>query len=206
MHSGINETYNTLKDKIYYPKFKEHIQLIINNCEKCQRVKYDRKPIRPKFKLTETPTDKNEIIHVDIFHFKKQSFVTVIDKLTKFAAAYNITDRNWRAKKAIIIEHFAKFGKPKQIIMDNEFRAEQLIQFLNAEGVEVHLTKPNSHTGNADIERLHSTLLEKLTGIGEPSLSTEMRIQIVIGNYNDRYHSTIKCTPNNAKNSIDPTI
>ena len=91
--------------------------------------------------------------------------------------------------------------------MDNEFRAEQLIQLLKQrEGVEVHLTKPNSHTGNADIERLHSTLLEKLTGIDGPSLSTEMRIQIVIGNYTDQYHSTIKCTPNNAKNSIDPTI
>ena len=132
MYSGINETYNTLKVKIYCPKFKDHIQLIINNCEKCQRVKYDRKPIRLMFKLTETPTDKNETIHVDIFHFKKQSFFTVIDKLTKFAAAYNITDRNWRAKKAIIIEHFAKYGKPKQIIMGNEFCAEQLIQFLNA--------------------------------------------------------------------------
>lgn len=43
---------------------------------------------------------------------------------------YNITDRNWRIEKIIIIEHFAKFGKPKTIIMDNEFKAEQLVDSL----------------------------------------------------------------------------
>lgn len=60
-----------------------------------------------------------------------------------------------------MMEHFAKFGKPNKLIMDNEFRAEQLIEYLGKENIEVHLTKPNNHTGNADVERLHFTLLEK---------------------------------------------
>lgn len=58
MHNGINETYNSLKDKIYSPKLRDHIQL------------------------------RDRIQH---------SFITTIEKLTKFAAAYSITDRNWRA-------------------------------------------------------------------------------------------------------------
>ena len=78
--------------------------------------------------------------------------MTAIDKLTKFPAVYRITNRNWKAKKTIIMEHFAKFGKPKNMIMDNKFKAEQLIQYLNSENIEVHHTKPNSHTANADIE------------------------------------------------------
>lgn len=134
---------------------------------------------------------------------KKHAFVTTIDKLTKFAAAYSITDRNWRAKIAIIMEQFSKFGKPKKIIFDNEFRSEQVINFLQKENVEFHFTKPNSHTGNADIERLHSTLLEKITGIEDNELSLEMKIQVVIGNYNDRYHSTIKCSPRQAKEMVN---
>lgn len=203
MHSGINECYHNLKDKVYFPKLREHIQLIINNCEKCQQIKYDRRPIKPKFVLTETPKEKNDTIHLDIFHFKKQAFVTIIDKLTKFAAAYCITDRNWRAKKTIMMEHFAKFGKPNKIIMDNEFRAEQLIEYLRMENIEVHLTKPNNHTGNADIERLHSTLLEKITGIEGNELSVEMKIQMAIGNYNDRFHSTVQCSPREAKEKED---
>lgn len=203
LHSGINECYYTLKEKIYFPNFREHIRLIINNCEKCHAIKYDRKPIKPKFEQTETPKIKNEIIHLDIFHYSKKTFITTIDKLTKFVVAYNITDRNWRAKKLILIEHFTKFGKPIKIVMDNEFRSEQIIEYLREENVQVHFTKPNSHTGNADIERLHSTLIEKISAIENNDLSIEMKMQLAVGNYNDRFHSTIKCSPREAKDEKD---
>lgn len=202
LHSGMNETFYTLKDKIYFPKLRDHINLVLSNCKKCRAVKYDRKPIKPKFNITETPQEKNQIIHVDIFHIKHRTFATVIDKLTKFATAYNIKDRNWRAKLQIIIDQFTKFGKPKKIIMDNEFRAEQIVSFLNKEEVELHLTKPNSHTGNADIERLHSTLIEIVNSIDE-DISIETKIQISIGVYNKRFHTTIQCSPNEAKNVKD---
>lgn len=202
MHSGINETYYTLKNKFFFPKLQQQIQLVINNCKKCQEIKYDRKPIKPKYKLTETPKQKNQIIHLDIFHIQKKAFLTIIDKLTKFAVGYVITDRNWRSKKAILIEHFSKFGKPEKIISDNEFKSEHILDFLNKNNVEIHFTKPNSHTGNADIERLHSTILEKITGIEEKDLSIEMKLQLVLDNYNNRYHSTIKTTPKIAKEKI----
>lgn len=42
--------------------------------------------------------------------------------------------------------------------MNNEFKAEQLIIYLKDENTIVQ--KPNSHTGNADIERLHLALIE----------------------------------------------
>ncbi len=198
-HSGMNETFYSLKDKIYFPKLKEHINLIISNCRKCREIKYDRNPIKPNFNITETPQEKNQIIHIDIFHINHRSFVTVIDKLTKFVTAYNIKDRNWREKLQIIVDQFTKFGKPEKIIMDNEFRAEQIASFLIKEGVELHLTKPNSHTGNADIERLHSTLIEVISSI-DKDISIETKIQIAVGAYSKRYHTTIHCSPITAKN------
>lgn len=204
LHSGINETYNILKEKIYFPKLCEHIQLVINNCSKCQTIKYDRNPIKPKWNITETPNNKNEIIHLDVFHYLKQTFVIIIDKLTKFAISYLINDRNWVKKIAIIEGYIATFGKPKKIIMDNEFKSEQLKNYLQEKSIEVHWTKPNSHTGNADVERLHSTIIEKMQAV-EDGLSTEQKLYKVIGNYNDRYHSTIETTPRLANNLIDMT-
>lgn len=70
-HSGIIESYNTLKQQIYYPELTRVITQIINNCDICQEAKYERKPIQEKFKLTETPNQPNEIIHIDIYHFHK---------------------------------------------------------------------------------------------------------------------------------------
>lgn len=121
-------------------------------------------------------------------------------------AVYNINDRNWRAKKAIIMEQITKFGKPKKIIMDNEFKSEQIVKYLGEENIEIHFTKPNSHTGNADIERMHSTLIEKKLSIDKPELSIEMKMQEAVNNYNNRFHSTIKCSPREAKDTMKTEI
>lgn len=51
--------------------------------------------------------------------------------------------------------------------MDNEFKSEHLVKFLNDKNIDVHWTKPNSHTGNSDVERVHSTLIEKIQAIEE---------------------------------------
>lgn len=197
MHSGIIETYNQIKYKIYYPKLMELIQIVINQCEICQEVKYDRRPIKPKFAITETPSGKNEIIHIDTYVIKGNHFLTVIDKFSKFGAAYPINDRNHVTIIEQLEDHFAKIGKPGKIMADNEFKAIRVKEFLEKENVELHLTKPNSHTGNADIERLHNTIAEKFRILNkiEKEIPTKQLIQRAIRNYNNRYHSSIKCTP-----------
>lgn len=66
------------------------ITQIINNCETCQKAKYERKPIIDKFKMMETPSKPNELIHIDIYHFHKYIFLTMIDKLTKKGYVYRL--------------------------------------------------------------------------------------------------------------------
>lgn len=75
--------------------------------------------------------------------------------------------------------------------------------------IELHLTKPNSHTGNSDIERFHSTIAEKFRILYklEKECSVKQLIQKAIRNYNERFHSTIKYTPNEVHdNKVDPEI
>lgn len=202
IHSGIQETFNAIKNKIYYPKLMELIQIIINQCEVCQEVKYDRRPIKPKLQHTETPTDINEIIHIDTYIIMKNIFLTVIDKFSKFGSAYYLTDRNHLTLIEQLEEHFAKVGKPKKIVADNEFHSIYIKEFLQTENISLHLTKANSHTGNADIERLHSTIAEKfrILKFNRTNISVRRMIQKAVRNYNERVHSTIKFTPNDVQN------
>ena len=60
------------------------------------------------------------------------------------------------------------------------------------------MTKPNSHTGNADIERLQITIAEKFRIMHKTNREIPIKqlIQRTIRNYNERYHSAIRCTPN----------
>lgn len=137
------------------------VHLVINQCDICKEVKYDRRPIKEKFELSETPTDKNQVIHVDTFVMKNLRFLTIIDKFSKFGAVYSLSDRNPITIILQLEEHFAKIGKPSKIVADNEFKAARIQKFLRQEGVQMHVTKPNSHTGKADVERMHNTLAEK---------------------------------------------
>lgn len=203
MHSGIQETYNQLKNKIYYPKLLELIQIVINQCETCQEIKYDRRPIKPKFFHTETPTNKGEIIHIDTYVMKSCHFLTVIDKFSKYGVAYSLNDRNHITIIEPLEDYFTKIGKPKKIVADNEFNVTRIKEFLSNEDIELHLTKPNSHTGNADIERFHNTISEKFRMLNKlnKGISVKQLIQKAIRNYNDRFHSTIKFTPYEVHNN-----
>lgn len=201
LHSGIVETYHSLKNKIYYPHIVKEITKIINNCRTCVETKYERKPIKLKYEISETPTQPNQILHMDIYFFTKRPFLTIIDKLTKKAYAYYLPNRNWTKKIDTLEEHFSKFGKPTKIITDNKFNAENLKEFFKEQNVELHLTKPNTHTGNSDIERFHSTLQEKVVSMRNLDLTIIQKIHRAVSNYNNRYHSTLRMTPEEAMNT-----
>lgn len=203
-HPGIIALYEDIKKKIYNKQLKITINKITNNCDVCNRGKYDRKPIKAKFQQTEIPKGKNQIIHTDIYTNSKQKFITFIDKFSKFATAYPIQHSNHTE----IIEKlriFFNHKRPQKLIADNAFKDINIKDFLKEQNVELHLAKPHSHTGNSDIERLHNTLTEKIrvSNIDEPN---PIKIQLLnaIQCYNDRFHSTIKFAPLEAE--TNPTI
>lgn len=67
-HRGINETYAEIKDVYYAPRLKDKIQKFINNCEVCNKAKYERQPYKIPLQKTETPHKPNQIIHIDIWY------------------------------------------------------------------------------------------------------------------------------------------
>lgn len=201
-HAGIIPTFEGIKTKIYNPKLKENIHKIINNCDICTGGKYDRKPIKKEFSLTETPKCKNQIVHVDTYVNSKQAFIIFVDKFTKHAICFPLMDRNSRTLVSKIQEFISIKGKIKKFIFDNEFNNTNVKEFLNKECIEFHFTKPNSHTGNADAERLNNTITEKIRTLNiEEKLPIIEQINKAIFHYNNLYHSTIKCTPFDAENN-----
>ena len=103
-----------------------------------------------------------------------------------------MTDRN----------HISIIKQPKKIIADNEFKIHRITEFLDKKNIKLDLTKPNSHTGNADIERFHSTIAEfRILYKLEKVLSIEQLLQKTIRNYNDRFQSATKYTLNEVYNN-----
>ncbi|CAD7085784.1 unnamed protein product [Hermetia illucens] len=78
-HLGVNKTYDNLKGKYYFPKLEKLINEYIDNCETCGKTKYDRKPYKIKFEISETPNDVNEIVIMDIYMTKNKNYFTTFD-------------------------------------------------------------------------------------------------------------------------------
>lgn len=188
--------------RIYNPHLKERITQFINNCEVCNLEKYDRKPPKIPYKITETPSKPREIIHIDVFYtLEKKLFMTAIDKFSKFALAFQINGRNWTEFKSKLLQIISTYGKVNKIIVDNElgFKAIPMQQFLKDENIEIHYTSNSNHTSNADIERLHNTINEHIRLLRHDSRNKdetmEDKMTRIIGFYNNTIHSTTGIKP-----------
>ncbi|CAD7078786.1 unnamed protein product [Hermetia illucens] len=196
-HQGHQETFEEIKHLYYYKKIIQLITKYINNCEVCNLAKYDRNPVKVEFKLTETPNDINQIVHLDVFLIGKRMFFTGVDKFSKHMYTKELTDKNAITFIQYIRERNSCLGKPRKLVADHEFNMVNVKEFLRQESMEIHFTSPKSHTGNSDISRAHSSLLEHIRTLTttERDMSISEKVLKATEFYNTTFHSRINCKP-----------
>ena len=200
-HNGINETYNKLKEEYYWPKLRESITLIINQCELCLQNKYERNPYKIPYEgplLSEKPF---KTIHIDIFQFQRTLFFTILDSFSKYAQAYHIKDKNAVTILNKLRHFISHHNTPQRIVADNgtEFKNNLFQEFCKLHNIDIHYVTPNNSTSNSPVERLHSTLVEKLKILSQkdPDESLDNLMISTICIYNQNIHSTTGFSPFN---------
>lgn len=118
---------------------------------------------------------------------------------------YRLESKNHIHKTDAITEYLARVGSPKKIIADNDYNTSYFKDYLREQNSDVQYIKSNSHTGNVDIERLHSTIAEILLTMNqEESIITRMLRAFQI--YNKRYHTTIGMSPEQVQKTKIKTV
>lgn len=198
-HRGIQETLDRINKKYYWTNMKKSIQEFINECETCQKTKYDRNPIKLEFNITPTPSKPFEILHVDTFFISNQRFLTIIDKFSKYAQAYCLNNVSGLEITKNLINFFSHHGVPKLIVSDNgsEFKNTIVEDCMRLHKIETHFTSPNHSQSNSPVERLHSTLIEHLRILNEqyPNEPIQDKMIYAILGYNNSIHSVTKFKP-----------
>lgn len=191
-HLGQPALAKEISQKYYIEKLNKHISSYLNNCNICQQCKYDRRPIKPPYEETPTMEKPMQKWQLDIFSFNSKKYLVGIDLFSKWAFAEELNTRNIDDVLKAFIKILSVVGKPKEISLDNErtFCSEAIKKFLDENGIEIHLTTPKHHTSHGDIERLQSTLGERLR------VSPEADLSLIILGYNETIHSTTDKKPN----------
>lgn len=198
-HNGVIETHNNLKSKFYWPDMRTRINKIINECETCLQSKYERNPYNIKLSgplLAKRPFD---VIHIDTFSFDGAKFVTFLDLFSKYAQAYYVTDLSGITVLKKIRHYFSHHNYPKKIVCDEgkEFKNKVFEEYCKLFKIDLHFTTHYNPNSNSPVERLHSTLLEKIRTT--KALNKNETPQNLMTNailiYNQSIHSTTGFTP-----------
>lgn len=122
-HRGIIETFNELRMQYFWQNYHNDVIKYINNCELCQRNKYDRHPFKPPLQLTETCNKPKQKILADVYQMKRKIYLTLLDFFSKFAQAYEINSKTPTQVVRALIQYFQGYGLPENIVFDagNEF-------------------------------------------------------------------------------------
>lgn len=198
-HNGINETYNHLKLKYYWPNMKGSITNIVNSCDICLQTKYERHPYKLKLAgplLAKRPFD---VIHLDTFSFQNSKFLTIIDLFSRYAQGYLLENGTGVAILNKLRHFFAHHNVPNKIVCDEgrEFQNRTFNEFCKLHKVELHFTTVNNPSSNSPIERFHSTILEKLRimRMKNPNESPGNLMISAVLIYNQSIHSSTGFSP-----------
>lgn len=198
-HRGISETVSHLKRNMYFPNMKNIVNAIANKCEVCQTMKYNRNQQKIKFEKTEDPSRPFQIVHIDIYAINNKTYLTILDKFSKFAQALPLLKR----EKQDVIKQFQVYishhGIPDKIVSDNgvEFISKTFKEYCMLNNIKIHYTCAKNSTGNSPVERFHSTLTEiyRVIYSKDSKKDSDQIMSECIITYNNAIHSTTKYTP-----------
>lgn len=200
-HRGVQETYEKIKRKYYWPNIKNYVQNFINNCDICLKTKYERTPLRLEMNLTPTASRPLQTIHVDSLSLDKQKFLSIVDSFSRYAQVYRIAGAQAAEIVDKLLNYFAHHGIPEVIISDNgtEFNNKLVKELMDLHKIKIHFISTQHPASNGMGERLHSTLIEHIRLLNnQPEFkneSIENKVKYAIIAYNNSIHSVTKLTP-----------
>lgn len=198
-HRGIKETMSRIRRNYFWNNMQETISAVINNCEACQKTKYDRKPIKPFLQLTQTQNAPFQEIFIDLFAIESVYYLTLVDAFSKLGQAIEISNRSTPEVIRALIKYFSMYGTPKKISCDpgSEFNNELMKELMLMYNIQLHISTPNNPNSTGIVERFHSTIIEiyRLAKYERKCTDAASVMTYSIMAYNHTIHTTTGLTP-----------
>lgn len=198
-HRGINENYARLKRRYYWPNMCKNVNQYVNECVLCNKVKYDRQPIKVPFQVTPTPNRPFQTLMLDVFSFAETKILTICDVFSKFVFLHPLRACNSICVIKGLRTYLSLYPTPTTIKSDNgtEFANASFKQFADVHNIQLEFASAAHPDSMGTIERMHSTLRDILVSLKQtyPSNPTSDRILQAGAIYNNTIIALHKLTP-----------
>jgi hypothetical protein len=199
-HRGINENYEYLKRRYYWPKMKQDVNQFVNQCQVCGVVKYDRNPIKLNYQVTPTPDKPFVEVQMDVFHWDKSPILTILDKFSKRLSAYKLRAVNGKEIVRKLKSYLRNNPKPRRVENDNgtEFKNAEVKRLFETHEIEQYFTSEAHHDSLGALNRCHSTLREimRTLKLDVKDMPVKELIKEATTVTNNSINSLTKLTPN----------
>ena len=155
-HQGVTRTLQSLSVRYYWPRMRNMVQDIVQDCEYC--AKYNRAqprdpPVEPEVDLEEL--DPMEMVGLDVFFHKDKYYLIMADLATGFTFC-ELLGKSTTCKETTekLKRLFESFGYPRSIRYDGgpHFRGE-FTQMLQEYEIPETPSSPYNHESNGLAER-----------------------------------------------------
>ena len=204
-HLGVNKTFSKLKNKLYWYKMKESVELHINKCEKCARRKRPQKvPRSPLSQYTVGhPMDR---ISTDIMGPLPETeqgnryILVVICNFTKWTECYAMKNQHaCTIANKIVFEFLSRFGMCLDIHSDLGTNYQSKLFSEVCRMLEINQTRTSGYRpmANGAPERFNQVLQNMITTyINSNQTNWDENLNLITSAYRSCVHEGTGFTPN----------
>lgn len=156
-HQGMQRTKAHARKFLYWPGMTKHIEQMVEMCPTCQQFQpRNQKEPLISHEIPELPWLK---VAADIFEIRGQSFLLIVDYMSKFPEVMNIRDKTARTVIEKMKAVYARHGIPKELVCDHvPFASYEMKTFAAEWGIKLTHSSPAYPQSNRLAERTIKTV------------------------------------------------
>ena len=156
-HQGESRCILLARESVFWPGITNDIKNMVKDCEHCNK----HQSAQPKLPIMqpELPTRPWEKLGSDIFEFKGQKYLMIVDYYSRFPVIRLLSDISAATICNNFTSVFAEYGLPSEITTDfgSQYTSDKFKNICHQNGITLHLSSPYHHQTNSAAERTIGT-------------------------------------------------
>jgi transposase InsO family protein len=202
-HHGIIHVYNTLREKVWWPRMLSDIVNYVRKCNECQRSKSERNVYLPRPMSVPTgPWTHVAIDHIGPFPTTNNGnkyILVIVDRFTKYAEAVPCEDDAAHTTARILVDHIiCRHGFPTVLLSDRgpgftSSLMQCVMKQLNIKKIKTTAYHPQSNGG---VEIVNKTVKKTLKlWVNEHHNDWDVLLPYALFSYNTAVHTVSHHSP-----------